>query len=705
MITRRAFALTFAPTPLCLMACGGGQPGSVLSIVPSETSPTVTPPPITKPPLVSEAEAWRPRYHYTPLRNWMNDPNGLVFFDGEYHLYYQYNPLGAQWGNISWGHAVSRDLVSWQELPVAIQATERLMAFSGSVVVDHDNSGGFAPAGAALPALVAFFTGFDPVTRIQSQHLAYSLDHGRSYTHYAGNPVIDIGSLEFRDPKVFWHAPTRHWVMLVVAALEQQVWIYRSVNLKDWRKVSTFGPAGSAANNIWEVPELVELPVDGNLAHRRWVMVISVNHGALWGGSGVQYFIGHFDGTHFVADPGNTIDALTPPPGDLIADFEGGTLPAGWRVSGSAFGSGPVSGALEGQNHVSGHLGRGLMNSFHGGDASTGTLTSAPFTVTRPYLSFLIAGGSTYLTRLELLVGNQVLHHASGDDTETLKWKFWDVSALVGQQAVLRAVDEAKGGWGHINLDHIVMGDAPMTQPEIANIALWADHGRDFYAPITFANQPDGRVLWLGWMSNWDYARVLPTQPWRGQQSSVRQLDLVTTPRGLRLRQTVADELRAWVDPVPALSLQAMDAAKAAAQLVAAAPAGRQWLASLVVSAASLRSPVGLEVFKGTTAAVRVGYDPARGSFFVDRTTPAPQFAGQSERHDAQRLLDGTTVTLELWTDGSTLELFADGGTVVISDLVYAQPAATGVALFHGAENPQILSLALHRVRPAVHAP
>ena len=202
------------------------------------------------------------------------------------------------------------------------------------------------------PALVAFFTGFDTATKIQSPHLAYRLDRGRSDTPFAGNPIIDIGSTEFRDPKVFWHAPTQRWVRLVVAALQQEMWIYTSSDLRAWAKVSTFGPAGSA-NNIWEVPELFELPItaaDGSAPAstrgKRWVRVISVNHGSLWGGSGVQYFIGDFDGDfdgkRFIADPSDTVDPLTPPPGDLIADFEGGRLPSGWQISGNAFGSGPA---------------------------------------------------------------------------------------------------------------------------------------------------------------------------------------------------------------------------------------------------------------------------------------------------------------------------------------------------------------------------
>ena len=697
MINRRRFALW----PLSLTACGGGTSDNTPPSV-STVSPTPTPAPVP-----TEAEAWRPHYHYTPLRNWMNDPNGLVYLDGEYHLYYQYNPLGAQWGNISWGHAISPDLVTWQELPVAIPATDRVMAFSGSVIVDHANTGGFAAAGSQAPALLAFFTGFDPVSKIQSQHLAYSLDRGRSYTPFAGNPIIDIGSTEFRDPKVFWHAPTQRWVMLVVAALQQEMWVYTSSNLRAWAKVSTFGPAGSAANNIWEVPELFELPItaaDGSTHGKRWVLVISVNHGSLWGGSGVQYFIGNFDGTRFIADPSDTIDALTPPPGDLIADFEGGRLAAGWQISGSAFGSGPVAGALAGQQQVSGHLGRGLMNSFHGGDASTGTLTSPEFTISHAFISFQIAGGRTHLTRLELVVGSQVVRQASGDDSEALKWQSWDVSALAGLQAVLRAVDEAIGSWGHLLLDHIVMGDAPVVQANTADITLWADHGRDFYAPITFANLPDGRVLWLGWMSNWDYALALPTQPWRGQQSIVRELDLVDTRHGLRLRQRVAAEVRALIDlQAPLLLLGPATAAVAAGALSQVGAAPRQFMARMEFAAGGVRQPLGLALFQSATEAVRVGYDPATQTFFVDRRSLHPRFAGQSERHDAARVLDAADISLEVWADGSTLEVFADGGTVLISDLVYPDPAATALALFHGPENPLLQAVALHRVRSTLH--
>ncbi|GAA0754884.1 hypothetical protein GCM10009107_31810 [Ideonella azotifigens] len=470
----------------------------------------------------ADQHAWRPRYHFSPKRHWMNDPNGLVHFDGEYHLYYQYNPQGDDWGNISWGHAVSTDLTHWQELPVAIPATDRLMAFSGSIVVDHANRGGFAPAGATVPALVAFFTGFDPGTKIQSQHLAFSLDRGRTFTPYAGNPVLDIGSTEFRDPKVFWHEPTQRFVMLVVVALEQQVWFYTSRNLVEWTRVSTFGPAGSADGNIWEVPELFALSVDDDPTRKRWVLIVSVNHGSLWGGSGVQYFIGDFDGTRFVAD-----DAQPP--------------------------------------------------------------------------------------------------------------------------------------------------------------TLWADHGRDFYAPIMFANMPDERVLWLGWCSNWEYARELPTQPWRGQQSAPRELSLVTTPRGLRLRQRMAAEMKALVGPEPLFTARENSAHMTAASLAQAGIQGRQLMVRLRALRAGLDSPIGLELLKGAGESVKVGFDPERNSFFINRSCAAPRFKGQSERHDAQRLSNANEIEIEAWIDGSLIEVLADGGSVALTDLVYARPDASCLGLFHGA--------------------
>jgi fructan beta-fructosidase len=334
----------------------------------------------------SYQELFRPQFHYTPAKNWMNDPNGLVYYKGEYHLFYQYNPFGSQWGHISWGHAVSRDLVHWHELPVAIPEQGDELVFSGSAVVDKDNTSGLGTR--HNPPMVAIYTAAKPGS--QAQALAYSTDRGRTFKRYSGNPVLDIGSGEFRDPKVFWYAPAHEWRMVVSKAVERKIAIYRSPNLKDWTHLSDFGPANATAG-VWECPDLFPLAVDGKRRKTKWVMIVNLNPGGIAGGSGAQYFVGDFDGTTFTAD--NRVGDYTPPQGDLYEGFEGSNYGA-WSTTGDAFGNGPAAGNVPPQGGVSGYLGNGLANSFHNEDRGTGTLTSPTFTISRPYLNFLIGGGN-----------------------------------------------------------------------------------------------------------------------------------------------------------------------------------------------------------------------------------------------------------------------------------------------------------------------
>jgi fructan beta-fructosidase len=249
------------------------------------------------------ASSARPTAHFTAHNTWLNDPNGLLFHDGVYHLFFQNNPFGDTWGNISWGHATSTDLVSWTELPIAIPATVDEMAFSGSAVVDVRNTAGFA--GPDETALVAIYTSARPPHAdgplTQAQSLAYSVDGGNSWTRYEGNPVLDIGSTEFRDPKVFWHGDEDgNWVMVAVEATRHRVVIYTSDDLISWTRQSHFGPA-HAVGGVWECPDLFALTVEGT-ADTRWVLVVSLNPGSIAGGSGTQYFVGDFDGRTFVPE-------------------------------------------------------------------------------------------------------------------------------------------------------------------------------------------------------------------------------------------------------------------------------------------------------------------------------------------------------------------------------------------------------------------
>ena len=486
-----------------------------------------------------DTAAWRPRLHYTPQRHWINDPNGLFFLDGEYHAYYQYNPGGATWGDIGWGHAVSSDLLNWQERPLALPATDDEMAFSGSIVIDEHNVSGLQPAGATRPVLLAYYTRYDRRSKVQSQCLAYSTDGGDSFVRWAGNPLLDIGSLEFRDPYVFRHEASGRWVMLVVLALERQVVVYTSDDLLRWRKASVFGAACATADTIWEVPVLLPLPVDGEPGLQRWVLFVSINGGTRWGGSGVQYFVGNFDGERFVLDPAAAADAVR-----------------------------------------------------------------------------------------------------------------------------------------------------------------WGDHGRDFYAPLPFARKPGivdapgARPVWMGWMNNWDYAREVPSAPWRGQLSLPRELSLARQDRGWCLVQRVALAVERARRPA-LLDLHACPAAEAARALAALAPHGRQWRATLRAARHAVVQPLVLSVFTGSGAPVRVGFDPVLDSYFIDRRKPSPAFAGESEIHHAPRDRSRDAVELEVWVDGCTVELFADGGRVVLSDLVFPDPAADGVALSHGSANPVLAAFSL----------
>ncbi|MCC8172604.1 MAG: DUF4980 domain-containing protein [Parabacteroides sp.] len=241
-------------------------------------------------------DKFRPVYHHTPLYGWMNDANGLVYKDGEYHLYFQYNPYGSVWGNMHWGHSVSRDLVHWEPLPVALARDTMGHIFSGSSVVDAANSAGYGAG-----SIVSFYTSASDKNG-QIQCMAHSNDNGRTFTKYEKNPVLTPfdGLKDFRDPKVFWYAPEEKWVMIVSADKEMR--FYSSDNLKDWTYMSAFGEGYGVQPSQFECPDMVELPVNGDENNKKWALIVNINPGCLFGGSATQYFTGNFDGTRFTCD-------------------------------------------------------------------------------------------------------------------------------------------------------------------------------------------------------------------------------------------------------------------------------------------------------------------------------------------------------------------------------------------------------------------
>jgi levanase len=318
-------------------------------------------------------ETYRPQYHFSLPTGWMGDPNGLVYKDGRYYLF--------SYG--TWQGAVSKDLVHWTSIPVTGPDPDPGSSafFSGSAVVDKDNTSGFGTR--KNPPMVAIYTSVQQNTNVESQDIAYSTDDGRTWTRYAGDPVIDIDSVNFRDPKVFWYAPKHEWMMVVALSDQYKTAFYTSPDLKSWTQVGTFGPAG-ATTGVWEMPDLYQLPVDGNAHHQKWVLSVSV------GSTGVQYFVGDFDGSRFTPDGPST---YTPPAGASLDDFESGSY-GNWAAVGTAFGTGPATGSLPDQQEVTGYEGTYLVDSYNGGDASTGSLTSPAFTIDKPYLNFQVGGGN-----------------------------------------------------------------------------------------------------------------------------------------------------------------------------------------------------------------------------------------------------------------------------------------------------------------------
>lgn len=339
-----------------------------------------------------EEELYRPNFHFTPQKGWMNDPNGMFYYEGYYHLYFQHYPDDNVWGPMHWGHAISTDLVNWREMPIALYPDSLGYIFSGSAVVDTNNTSGFGSAG--NPPVIAMFTYHDAKAEkegkefYQTQGIAYSLDQGLTWTKYADNPVIDNpGIRDFRDPKVIWDEKHKQWLMVLAAG--DRAMFYSSGNLKKWELLSTFGENTGSHDGVWECPDFLPMKVE-DTDEIKWVLIQSINPGGPNGGSATQYFVGDFDGKTFVPDAGFQNDLKS-------------------------------------------------------------------------------------------------------------------------------------------------------------NKARWIDYGKDNYAGVTWSNIPDGRKLFMGWMSNWQYARQVPTYAWRSSMTIPRELKLIQKDKSYRLTSQPVKELDEFV--------------------------------------------------------------------------------------------------------------------------------------------------------------
>jgi len=458
-------------------------------------------------------EKHRPQFHFSPPAHWMNDPNGMVYYKGEYHLFYQYYPDSTVWGPMHWGHAITTDLVHWKHLPVALFPDSLGLIFSGSVVVDEHNTSGLQN-GVEKP-LVALFTYHDMkkekagASDFQYQGMAYSLDKGRSWKKYEHNPVIkNLGTKDFRDPKVFWHAASKHWIMTLAVA--NRVEFYRSKNLKEWTFAGTFGKEDGNHGGVWECPDMFEITVD-KTGEKKWVLIVSVGTGAPNGGSGTQYFVGQFNGSTFVND----------------------------------------------------------------------------------------------------------------NSKETV---------------------------------------------------YWLDYGPDDYAGVTWSNTANGRHLFLGWMSNWNYAQKVPTQRWRSAMTVPRELSLKKTGSGYRLFSNPVKNLAVLRTSTQVLKGTAKTILKK----------GLYEINLVFNNQQSTADDYGISFLNDRQEQINIGYNKTLNQFYIDRSNAghnsfSTTFTG---KNIAPRLFNDKLVKMQLLVDQSSIELFADDGSVLMTALFFPGEILTDVQVY-----------------------
>ncbi len=465
-------------------------------------------------------EPHRPQLHFSPPANWMNDPNGMVYHNGEYHLFYQYYPNDTVWGPMHWGHAISRDLIHWQNLPIALKPDNLGYVFSGSAVVDKQNSSGLGTKN--NPPLVAMFTYHlmegEKAGRkdFQYQGIAYSGDNGRTWTKYKKNPVIPNTEniKDFRDTKVFWHDATQKWV--VVLAAGNHVRFYTSSDLKNWKIESEFGKNDGSHGGVWECPDLFPLKINGKT---KWVLLLSINPGGINGGSATQYFIGNFDGKTFIND-----------------------------------------------------------NS--------------------------------------------------------------------------------------------------------ADTTLWFDYGRDNYAGVTWSNAPKNRRIFLGWMSNWDYAQKVPTEKWRSAMTLPRELSLRQTENGIRLIQGLVKETEQLRDK------QFLGIKNFAVEKELKVGEGKSALVEMELEvnlAKTSATDFGVELTNTKSEVFKIGYDVASKKFYTDRTKAGKKDFSDAfgkTRHYADRSNTNNRLQLHLIFDAASVEMFADNGEIAMTDIFFPSDDFTRFKIF-----------------------
>lgn len=610
-------------------------------------------------------QPYRPQYHFSPAGGWLGDPDGMVRFQDLYHVFW-------------WGHAESKDLVHWNERLQPMVGDDRsFVYYSGSVVVDLENTSGFA-VDPQQPPMIAIYTMHDKGSNEETQGLSISYDY-KTFIYYDQNPVLDSERPAFRDPQVFYDASYSRWIMVITLSDDRKVSFYASTDLKHWEHLSDFGPVG-AQSQVWEVPDIFPLTVDGDPNHKDWVLLCGM------GPNRVQYFIGDFDGKSFTLKPELNGYLLRGEglPGEVFADFENG-LPEGWLVEGDDLTLGEEQ--QPGSQKTSGFLGAFFLSTFTPG-TETGNrgktqVHSPVFQIEKKYINFLISGGKyNNQSSVSLLVDGEPVRTASGEGAGEMKWASWDVSDLRGKDAQIRIRDDVTNAdYGHVNIDHILFSDSPaLSGQEHAN---WLDYGADYYAVRTYRDydNAENRTVTMGWMGNWEYASDVPTSWGKGALALPREIALVSFAGGLRIVQR----------PIPALEgLRQAPVRLERRQVVGSAqlsefrPLRNTYEIDATFEIDDPAARFGLKTVVNGSYHITVGYDAPSATLFLDRTSAENGgFNGRFAKFLTAPLepVDGK-IRLHIFVDQSSIEVFANDGLVTMTGLILPGSDSLGIELF-----------------------
>lgn len=607
-------------------------------------------------------EMYRPQFHFSPKKGWIGDPDGTIKYNGEYHLFW-------------WGHATSKDLVYWNEEPYPMKGGDGTFTYyTGTIVVDTLNTAGFGTEDSV--AMIAIYTMHhrknSKTPDIEEQAISISKDY-RNFHFWEGNPVIESEREHFRDPYVFWDEIYLRWAMVITAPIEKQIEIYTSNDLKNWEYKSSFGPLG-AVKEMWEVPELFQIPLNDDSNNKKWVMICGM------GPNKAQFWVGDFDGERFTPDS-ITVNYLTKGDGlsgILIEDFELGY--SFWNESESNRNESfhTIDQSLQG------YFGDSYMLVRTGQKTSSMNVISKEFTIEKNNINFLFGSSSKVPTSgVKLFVGNREVAHKQADGIQVFSWVGFDVSEWVGEKAHIEVSNTSKDSIDWVAVDHFIQSDVLLdTGREHAN---WIDWGQDFYAISRYRNydeKEDEKYIWIGWLGNWTYIRDNPT-PWGSTAESIpRSISLISSSEGYTITQNPINEFKKLRSD--SVSIDSRDIS-GTIPLKEFMPVRNTYELKATFELNGLKEQdFGLNIAVGGTDKIVLGYDRSTSNIYLDRTKSGevsfhPEFPSIAK---APISIDDGEITFHVFVDQLSVEVFINDGKKSISSLVFPKPESVGIEFF-----------------------